>query len=228
MPATGESHVEDVVYEPATYSDAVASSSDEEMTYKDNFPIKSKTNITFKKLASFESTPTIKEHGEFIRNSVDLLLKHAVFEGTNRGNKVLEYRSPDQLKKLIDFGVENSPSTHDELTKLLREVIQYSVKTGHPYFVNQLFSSLDPYGLIGQWLTDALNPSVYTYEVSPVFTLMEEVVLMEMRKFVGYKNGKGDGIFCPGGSMANGYAINCARYKFLPDIKVRFCYYLNN
>jgi len=93
---------------------------------------------------------------------------------------------------------------------LTRDIIKYSVKTGHPHFVNQLFSSLDPYGLLGQWLTDALNPSVYTYEVSPVFSLMEEDVLREMRSIIGWQNG--EGLFCPGGSMANGYAINLARH----------------
>lgn len=97
---------------------------------------------------------------------------------------------------------------------------RYSVNTGHPYFVNQLFSSVDPYGLIGQWLTDALNPSVYTFEVAPVFTLMEEEVLREMRAIVGWPETEGDGIFCPGGSVANGYAISCARYYFYPEIKV--------
>lgn len=80
--------------------------------------------------------------------------------------------------------------------------------------------SVDPYGLVGQWLGDALNPSVYTYEVSPVFTLMEETVLCEMRRIVGFPEGRGDGIFCPGGSIANGYAISCARYNFVPDVKV--------
>lgn len=124
--------------------------------------------------------------------------------------------------KNFDFNLTNSASTHDHLIELLEDTIKYSVKTGHPYFVNQLFSSLDPYALVGQWLTDSLNPSVYTYEVTPVFTLMEEVVLTEMRKIVGYENGKGDGIFCPGGSIANGYAINCARHKAFPDIKVNF------
>lgn len=80
--------------------------------------------------------------------------------------------------------------------------------------------SVDPYGLIGQWLTDALNPSVYTFEVAPVMTIMEETVLSEMRKFLGYPDGKGDGIFCPGGSIANGYAINCARFSAFPEVKV--------
>lgn len=51
-------------------------------------------------------------------------------------------------------------------------------------------------------------------------TIMEETVLKEMRKFVGYTDGKGDGIFCPGGSIANGYAINCARFHAFPEVKV--------
>lgn len=84
----------------------------------------------------------------------------------------------------------------------------------------EFFRSVDPYGLIGQWLTDALNPSVYTFEVAPVMTIMEETVLKEMRKFLGYPDGQGDGIFCPGGSIANGYAINCARFYAFPEVKV--------
>lgn len=227
MPATGESDfIEDVVYEPATYIDAIASSSDEEVVgVKDvgDSPVKSPVKSTYtSKTATSGSTPVPGDHEEFIKKSVELLLKQAVFDSTNRKSKVLEFKTPDQLKNILDFDISNHPSTHENLLKLLQQVIRFSVKTGHPYFVNQLFSSLDPYGLIGQWLTDALNPSVYTYEVSPVFTLMEEVVLKEMRKFVGFVDGKGDGIFCPGGSMANGYAINCARYKYLPDIKVGF------
>lgn len=117
------------------------------------------------------------------------------------------------------MNVDENGTSHKELLELARSIIKYSVKTGHPRFVNQLFSSVDPYGLVGQWLTDALNPSVYTYEVTPVFTLMENEILREMRKIVGWKDGNGDGIFCPGGSMANGYAINLARYYKFPNLK---------
>jgi len=69
-------------------------------------------------------------------------------------------------------------------------------------------------------VTDALNPSSYTYEVAPVFTTMEEVVLKNMRALIGYPDGSGDGIFCPGGSLANGCAINLARFKAFPSAKV--------
>lgn len=179
-----------------------------------------------KKSQWFYSLPNKSQHETFIRECVDLFLDKAVFKATQRNNKVLDYRSPEEMQKILDLELKENPADHKKLLQLLDDTIKYSVKTGHPYFVNQLFSSIDPYGLVGQWLTDALNPSVYTYEVSPVFTLMEEKVLREMRKIVGWKNGDGDGIFCPGGSIANGYAISCARYKFCPDIKVNSDYLL--
>nr|ABX89951.1 aspartate 1-decarboxylase [Tribolium castaneum] len=219
MPATGEDQdlVQDLIEEPATFSDAVLSS-DEELFHQ-KCPKPAPIYSPISKPVSFESLPNRRLHEEFLRSSVDVLLQEAVFEGTNRKNRVLQWREPEELRRLMDFGVRGAPSTHEELLEVLKKVVTYSVKTGHPYFVNQLFSAVDPYGLVAQWATDALNPSVYTYEVSPVFVLMEEVVLREMRAIVGFEGGKGDGIFCPGGSIANGYAISCARYRFMPDIK---------
>lgn len=161
------------------------------------------------------------ESEKFIRMCADEIIKRAVLEGTNRSNKVVQWRSPEQLREVFDFKLKDDAETKETLFDLLKKTIEFSVKTGHPYFINQLYSGLDPYALIGQWLTDSLNPSVYTYEVAPVFTLMEEEVLSEMRRIVGFPNsGYGDGIFCPGGSIANGYAISCARYYKSPNSKV--------
>lgn len=108
-------------------------------------------------------------------------------QGTSRNNPVVEWVEPETLPTKIDLPPNRAGESHATLLGLLSSVIRYSVKTGHPHFVNQLYSSVDPYGLVGQWLTDALNPSVYTYEVSPVFSLMEEVVLREMRAIVGWQ-----------------------------------------
>lgn len=169
----------------------------------------------------FENLPIRSVHEPFLRNCIEEILNVAVFDATDRSNKVLEWRNPEDLEQILDLKLKPTGDNDEKLMELLRATIKYSVKTGHPYFVNQLFSGVDPYALAGQWLTDALNPSVYTYEVSPVFTLMEEVVLLEMRRIVGFSvDGSGDGIFCPGGSIANGYAISCARYQHMPDVKV--------
>ena len=38
----------------------------------------------------------------------------------------------------------------------------------------------------------------FTYEVAPVFVLLEYVTLKKMREIIGWQNGSGDGIFSPG------------------------------
>lgn len=40
------------------------------------------------------------------------------------------------------------------------------------------------------------SPGRYTYEIAPVFVLMEEEVLKKLRALVGWSSG--DGVFCPG------------------------------
>ncbi|XP_059967863.1 cysteine sulfinic acid decarboxylase isoform X3 [Mesoplodon densirostris] len=48
---------------------------------------------------------------------------------------------------------------------------------------------------------------------------MEEEVLKKLRALVGWSSG--DGVFCPGGSISNMYAVNLARYQRYPDCKQR-------
>ncbi|XP_010217836.1 PREDICTED: cysteine sulfinic acid decarboxylase-like, partial [Tinamus guttatus] len=87
----------------------------------------------------------------------------------------------------------------------------------HPRFFNQLFSGLDHHALVGRMITETLNTSQYTYEIAPVFVLMEEVVLAKLRELLGWSGG--DGIFAPGGSVSNMYAMNVARFRRFPESK---------
>jgi len=50
--------------------------------------------------------------------------------------------------------------------------------------------------MAGEWLTATANTNMFTYEIAPVFILMENVVLTKMREIIGWKNG--DSIFAPG------------------------------
>lgn len=40
--------------------------------------------------------------------------------------------------------------------------------------------------------------SRFTYEIAPVFVLMEQLTLKKMREIIGWPNGEGDGLFSPG------------------------------
>ncbi|XP_078192698.1 cysteine sulfinic acid decarboxylase isoform X8 [Callithrix jacchus] len=133
--------------------------------------------------------------------------------------KVCEWKEPEELKKLLDLELRSQGESQEQILDRCRAVIRYSVKTGHPRFFNQLFSGLDPHALAGRIITESLNTSQYTYEIAPVFVLMEEEVLRKLRALVGWSSG--DGIFCPGGSISNMYAVNLARYQRYPDCKQR-------
>ncbi|XP_037934449.1 cysteine sulfinic acid decarboxylase-like [Teleopsis dalmanni] len=76
---------------------------------------------------------------------------------------------------------------------------------------------MDPYGLAGTWISEALNTSAYTFEVAPVFSLIETEIIRKVCEIAGYN--EGDGIFSPGGSISNMYGLVLARYKRYPMIK---------
>ena len=65
-------------------------------------------------------------------------------------------------------------------------MVQYSVKTCHPYFYNQLYHGVDEYGLAGSWLSDALNTNIHTFEVAPAFIAIEHSLLAYIRQLFGW------------------------------------------
>ncbi|NXV24922.1 CSAD decarboxylase, partial [Cepphus grylle] len=174
---------------------------------------------------------------EFLREALQILLDEAVRKGTDvtekvgdsgreaggRGqgpilcvsHQVCEWKEPAELRELLDLELRSRGEPPEQLLERCRAVIHHSVRTGHPRFFNQLFSGLDHHSLAGRLITETLNTSQYTYEIAPVFVLMEEVVLAKLRELVGWSSG--DGIFSPGGSMSNMYAMNVARFHRFPE-----------
>ena len=59
---------------------------------------------------------------------------------------------------------------------------------GHPRFINQLSQGVDMISLVGEIITSSVNANMFTYEVAPVFNLMEESVLAHMRRCCGWSN----------------------------------------
>nr|XP_015796086.2 acidic amino acid decarboxylase GADL1 isoform X1 [Nothobranchius furzeri] len=155
---------------------------------------------------------------DFIHQSMALVLEEAVKKATDVREKVCEWRPPEELLELLDLELRDKGESDSKILERCRDAIKYSVKATHPRFFNQLFAGMEPYSLAASFITEALKPSLYTYEVAPVFTLTEDAVLRKMREMIGWEEG-GDGIFNAGGSMSNMYAINLARHRQCPNIK---------
>lgn len=122
---------------------------------------------------------------------------------------VVRLMGPVELTAAFDeagVGIGIGAPCEDE-SALLRAtdlVLRNSVNVSHPMFFNQLFAAPDPAGVAGDWVSSVLNASMYTYEIAPVFSLMERVIFEKLASYVGPTFAENaEGIFCPGGSACN-------------------------
>lgn len=72
-------------------------------------------------------------------------------------------------------------------------------------------------------VNDSIDPTIApnraTWEISPVFAVMEKYLIKLLGRLVGYEAPAVDGMFCPGGSNANTYGMILARYRAFPESK---------
>jgi glutamate decarboxylase len=163
-----------------------------------------------------ESSSADADTRAFLKKVVEILLDHITVQN-DRGRKVLDFHSPEQLKEVLDLGIPDKPLNLDQLLVDCKDTLKYQVKTGHPRFFNQLSNGLDCVSMAGEWLTATANTNMFTYEIAPVFILMEHECLKKMRQIIGFTSG--DSILAPGGSISNMYALMIARHKLFPQHK---------
>uniref|UniRef100_A0A8C5CR97 Glutamate decarboxylase 2 n=1 Tax=Gadus morhua TaxID=8049 RepID=A0A8C5CR97_GADMO len=154
----------------------------------------------------------------FLQEVVDILLAYIV-ESFDRETKVIDFHYPNELMQRNNWELQDEPESLDDILVSCRATLKYAIKTAHPRYFNQLSTGLDMVGLAADWLTSTANTNMFTYEVAPVFVLLEYVTLKKMREIIGWQDGSGDGIFSPGGAISNMYAMLLARFKMFPEVK---------
>jgi glutamate/tyrosine decarboxylase-like PLP-dependent enzyme len=102
----------------------------------------------------------------------------------------------------------------------VQTVMDVSVRTAHPRMFNQLFSGCDLISMVGDWVTSSMNSSMYTHEMAPAFNIIENMMIQKMGGFCGWTE-QCDGLFNPGGSISNLYAVECALHHYFPQVKTQ-------
>ncbi|KAK2726130.1 glutamate decarboxylase-like [Artemia franciscana] len=157
------------------------------------------------------------EETKMFLDQVMNILYEFMHKSNDRSSKILDFHHPDQLMEVLDLSIPDQPQNLDQILVDCKDTLKYQVKTAHPRFFNQLSNGCDTISLAGEFLTSVANANMFTYEIAPVFILLEHVTLKKMRDIIGYENG--DSILCPGGTISNMYALLAARYKMFPKIK---------
>jgi len=157
----------------------------------------------------------------FVSSVANRLLAYLAL-ASDRQTPVVTFASPDQLQRAFaEAGVPlevvpEQPATDlDALLVAIDRTLDYSVHTGHPRFYNQNFAGADPIAVAGDWLGAAVHTTAATYEMAPVFTLMERALITRLAQLCGLEGA--EGIFCPGGSLSNLHALLLARDRACPE-----------
>ncbi|MCB1049295.1 MAG: hypothetical protein KDC71_01760 [Acidobacteria bacterium] len=148
------------------------------------------------------------------------------------GQKLIEilsdyYSEPDKIptlnymskNEILDkFPMDQPPEGGRHLVDVLEEfktqILPASVKTWHPLFLNQMFAGASFPSIIGDLMASMMNPTLATWEMSPVATLIERASSQWMAQILGMRPGS-SGIFLPGGSVSNLMAMTIARHRML-------------
>ena len=132
----------------------------------------------------------------------------------NTDHKTVDYLSPSSRGHSTDLTLplegNGSQSILDDIDEFLRQC----VRTNRPEFMNPLWGGLNVAGFAGEVIAALTNQSMYTYELSPIATLIEQAIVERMMEIVGYA--EGFETLTTGGSNGNMMGMLCARQASNP------------
>jgi glutamate/tyrosine decarboxylase-like PLP-dependent enzyme len=154
-----------------------------------------------------------RETEKFLNDVFLTLTQHIQHTETNL---VTQVKTPDELKQLLP-ALEKTSVSYEALLSELKTILNHSVSTIHPLFLNQLLGGFDPASWAGEIAAALLNPTMATFEIAPLMTVIEKRLVSEMLSLLGCE--KGEGIMVTGGSNSNLLAMLCARTDYSPSIR---------
>jgi glutamate/tyrosine decarboxylase-like PLP-dependent enzyme len=144
-------------------------------------------------------------------NNFNKIILSYLKENENPDVPVVKYRKATDLAGELSLKIPKETQNESIVFETIKMYLEYSQRTSHPQFNNQLYAGINPPSVLGEFVTALTNTSMATYEIAPVATLMERELVKKMNSLAGFKGT--EGIMCTGGSNANMLAIHCARYK---------------
>ena len=133
----------------------------------------------------------------------------------DKPGKVAEPMPYTSLSRTTDLKI---PLEGHGLNAVLDDIDTYlrsCVKTNRSEFMNPLWGGINTVGLAGEIIASLTNTSMYTYELAPLATLIEDTLLKRMGEMVGFENGAGT--LTTGGSNGNMLGMLCARQAMNPS-----------
>lgn len=127
---------------------------------------------------------------------------------------------PAQLQaRLRDVLPAGEGTGKDGLLAAISQILTYSVNTWDQGFLDKLYSSPTPVGVVAEMLLASLNTNVHVYSVSPALTVLEKLTARYLAGLFGLAGSHAGGVTIAGGSASNLTSLVIARNTLHPETK---------
>ena len=138
-----------------------------------------------------------------------------ISQGESTKAKTVSYLHPDSRRRTTDLSLPLSGNGSQAVLDDVDEFLRQSVKTNRSEFMNPLWGGMNISAFAGEVIAALTNQSMYTYELSPLATLIEQAIMNRMLEIIGFADGIGT--LTTGGSNGNMLGLLCARQSMLPN-----------
>lgn len=127
------------------------------------------------------------------------------------GRPVFPDVEPRTLTQLFDEPLPEAPEAIDQvLLELNEKLLPYCTHVGHPGYMGLITPSPNPVGVLGDFISSALNQNLGAYTIGPSAVAMERRTVRWLTDMAGYGPEAG-GNLTSGGTMANFIGLKLAR-----------------
>ncbi|KAL7820773.1 glutamate decarboxylase [Trichoderma gracile] len=136
-------------------------------------------------------------------------------------NVLIDSQKPSDLVARLKFLLPEEGLGKDGLLQSIERLLKYSVNTWDQGFLDKLYSSNTPVGVIADLLLSVLNTNLHVYSVSPALTVIEKTTTRAFANLFNFDGQFAGGVSCPGGSGSNLTSLIVARNTLYPQSKTK-------
>ncbi|KAH0599143.1 hypothetical protein MHUMG1_03258 [Metarhizium humberi] len=134
-------------------------------------------------------------------------------------NVLVDAVQPHSLAAHLKFILPEEGQGKQGLLEGIARVLKYSVNTWDQGFLDKLYASNNPVGVISDIVLSVLNTNLHVYQVSPALTIIEKTTGRALANKFGFTGPRAGGVTCQGGSSSNLTSLVVARNTLYPDCK---------
>ncbi|KAI2780078.1 PLP-dependent transferase [Daldinia loculata] len=140
-------------------------------------------------------------------------------QGTPGRNVLVDSHKPEELVKKLRISIPEEGVGKEGLLDIIQTILRYSVNTWDQGFMDKLYSSINPVGVISELVLTVLNTNVHVWKTSPALTIIEKTAAHKLANLFGFTGPRAGGVTCQGGSASNLTSLVIARNALFPDVK---------